>query len=62
MPLVIPENVHLVQMDALSHTAGITLSYEMSRIIIKKVQNPELFYDKAISQNRKSHGKSRSGA
>ena len=40
MPLVMPENVDLVQTDVLSHTAGIALSYEMSRnialIIAKK--------------------------
>ena len=47
MLLVMPENVRLVQTDALSHTAGIALSYEMSLSIAhalsQKVQNPELF-------------------
>ena len=33
MPLAMPENAHLVQTDALSHTAGIALWYEMSRNI-----------------------------
>ena len=32
-PLVMPENDHLVQTDAPSHTAEIALSYEMSRNI-----------------------------
>ena len=53
MPLVMLENAYLVQKDALSHTAGMALSYEMSRNIAhalsqKKVQNSELFYDNAI--------------
>ena len=58
MHLVIPENVHLVQTDALSHTAGIALLHEMSGNIAhalpqKKTQNSEPFYDNAISQSRK---------
>ena len=63
MPLVMPENVHLVQSDALSHTAGNALSFEMSRNIAHKISQKSsefrTFYDKAISQYRKIAGKNR---
>ena len=49
MPLVMPENVHLEQMDALSHSAGIALPYEMSRYVAHSLSQKKI---RILTQNR----------
>ena len=57
IPLVMPENVHLVQTDELSHTAETHCRVKYHAISLthyrKKVQNSELFYNNAITQSLK---------
>ena len=65
MPLLIQENVHLVQTDAqLSHAVEIALSYDMSRTIAhassqKKLRILNFFCDNVISQSRIKNQESR---